>query len=244
MINILFCDDNTEFLSMLSGYVKNIIREKYASIFENAQLFSYDNGASVITFAERERIDIIFLDIDMKGMNGLDVAKKLVDINEETLIVFVSAYSQFVYDVFEFFPVAFLRKERVCDEISKVMKRLADAINEPNERLTITTANGNISVRKKEIVYIHSIGNYCYYVLTDGKQYSSRNTLNSIEKEITTSNFFRVHAAYIVNLDQIQRIDKSISVIMGKENVPIPIAQRRYLSFKRFYADFLSRRII
>lgn len=51
-------------------------------------------------------------------------------------------------------------------------------------------------------------------------------------------------AAYIVNLKQIQSIDKSISVIMGKDNVPIPIAQRRLMGFKKAYAEFLSRRII
>ena len=64
-----------------------------------------------------------------------------------------------------------------------------------------------------------------------------------MEKAVSEYDFYRVHAAYIVNLKQIQSIDKSISV-MGKDNVPIPIAQRRLMGFKKAYAEFLSRRII
>ena len=244
MINILFCDDNMEFLSIMCGYVRNIIQNDYRKNFKDAKFYSYDNGKGVISFAERERVDVIFLDIDMKDLTGFEVAKRLMEINSETLIVFVSAYDQFVYDAFEFYPIAFLRKGKVCDELPKTMKGICGILNEPNEKITVTTTNGKINIRKKDIVYIHSIGNYCYCVLSNGKQYSCRDTLGNVEKEVSEYDFYRVHAAYIVNLEQIQSIDKSISVIMGKDNVPIPIAQRRLLNFKKAYAEFLSRRII
>ena len=70
MINILFCDDNTEFLSILFGYVRDIIQNDYRNIFKDAKFYSYDNGSEVISFAERDRIDAIFLDIDMKDLTG------------------------------------------------------------------------------------------------------------------------------------------------------------------------------
>lgn len=244
MINILFCDDNTEFLSILFGYVRDIIQNDYRNIFKDAKFYSYDNGKGVISFAERERVDVIFLDIDMNDRTGFEVAKQLLEINGETLIVFVSAYDQFVYDAFEFYPIAFLRKGKVCDELPKTMKRICGILNEPNEMITVTATDGKINIRKKDIVYIHSIGNYCYYVLSNGKQYSCRDTLGNVEKAVAEYDFYRVHAAYIVNLEQIQSIDRSISVIMGKDNVPIPIAQRRLMGFKKAYAEFLSRRII
>lgn len=244
MINILLCDDNTEFLSLMHGYVEKTIKSQFNDVLKDAEFFSYDNGNSVISFAEKSRVDVIFLDIDMKKLNGFDVANKLIEINEETLIVFVSAYDQFVYDVFEFYPVAFLRKEKICDEMPKVLKRISEKLNEPNEKLIVNTTHGKVILRKKDIIYIHSIGNYCYYMLINGTQYSCRCTLSNIEKTITSMNFYRVHAAYIVNFDQIQGIDKSISVIMGRDNVPVPIAQRRLAGFKKAYAEYMTRRII
>lgn len=244
MINILFCDDNTDFLSILFGYVRDIIQNDYRNIFKDAKFYSYDNGSEVISFAERDRIDAIFLDIDMKDLTGFETAKRLLEINGETLILFVSAYDQFVYDAFEFYPIAFLRKGKIRDELPKAVKRICGILNEPDEKITVAATDGKINIRKKDIVYIHSIGNYCYYVLSNGKQYSCRDTLGNVEKVVAEYDFYRVHAAYIVNLEQIQSIDRSISVIMGKDNVPIPIAQRRLMGFKKAYAEFLSRRII
>lgn len=244
MINILFCDDNPEFLSIMCGDVRDIIQNDYRKNFKDAKFYSYDNGSEVISFAERDRIDAIFLDIDMKDLTGFETAKRLLEINGETLILFVSAYDQFVYDAFEFYPIAFLRKGKIRDELPKAVKRICAILNEPNEMITVTATDGKINIRKKDIVYIHSIGNYCYYVLSNVKQYSCRDTLGNVEKAVSEYDFYRVHAAYIVNLKQIQSIDKSISVIMGKDNVPIPIAQRRLMGFKKAYAEFLSRRII
>ena len=152
MINILFCDDNTEFLSILFGYVRDIIQNDYRNIFKDAKFYSYDNGKGVISFAERERVDVIFLDIDMNDRTGFEVAKQLLEINGETLIVFVSAYDQFVYDAFEFYPIAFLRKGKVCDELPKTMKRICGILNEPNEMITVTATDGKINIRKKDIV--------------------------------------------------------------------------------------------
>lgn len=102
----------SEFLSLLHGYVKKIIKSHFRDILKDAELFSYDNGKSVISFAKKSRVDVIFLDIDMKNLNGFEVAKRLIEINDETLIVFVSAYDQFVYDVFEFYPLPFSGREK------------------------------------------------------------------------------------------------------------------------------------
>lgn len=244
MINILFCDDNTEFLSLLHGYVKKIIKSHFRDILKDAELFSYDNGKSVISFARKSRVDVIFLDIDMKNLNGFEVAKRLIEINDETLIVFVSAYDQFVYDVFEFYPVAFLRKGKICDELPRVLKRISEKLNESSEKLTVCTTQGKVLLREKDIVFIHSIGNYCYYMLINGIQHSCRETLSNIEKSIMSLKFYRVHAAYIVNFDQIQSIDKPNSVIMGRDNVPVPVAQRRWTGFKKAYAEYISRSFI
>lgn len=245
MLNFLFCDDNSEFLSLLRNYVEKSINDNYATNYKTTAFFSFEKGRDVIDFAENNRVDVIFLDIDMKDVTGFAVAKRLLEINDDVKIVFVSAYDHFVYDSFEYYPLAFLRKSKVCDELPRILRRLFDILNKPNEVNIVNSNSGTLTVRNKDIVFINSAGNYCYYVMKDGKQYSCRETLNNIEKSLTgRSCFFRVHAAYIVNMENIQMKDKAISVIVGEETVLIPIAQRRFWSFKKAYSDYLSRRVI
>ena len=196
-----------------------------------------------IRIAKTVPVDVIFLDINMDGMNGFEVAKELRMIRELTQIVFVSAYESFVYDSFEFYPAAFLRKDRIYEELPRIIRRVADKLDE-TVQINVRTSEGDMRIKTKEIVFINSVGNYCYIRLSDGKQYTARSTLTSFEESLAEYDFFRVHSAYIVTLNHIQRIDKTISVLMGPEKIAVPVSQRRWAGFKKAYSEFINRRFL
>lgn len=240
---MVFCDDNYEFASLLSSHVLKLWKSINPSQGECMLEYCFSDGKKVIEFAKEVPIDVIFLDINMIDVSGFDVAKKLRQIREKTLIVFVSGYDSFVYDSFEFYPVAFLRKEFVYEELPRIIERLSEKLDETIQ-MTIKTAKGEIQVHIKDIVLINSVGNYCYIRMTNGMQYSSRCTLSSFEGSVLSHDFFRVHSAYIINLNHIQNIDKNSSVLMGFEKIAVPIAQRRWPEFKRAYSEFIKRRFL
>ena len=75
--------------------------------------------------------------------------------------------------------------------------------------------------------------------MKDGNQFVCRETLSNMEQLLERKGFFRVHSAFIINLLQIVRIEKNISVIMGKDQIAIPIAQRRNAEFKKAYSEIV-----
>ena len=242
-MNVVFCDDNYEFASLLSSQVLKLWKSINPSQGNCMLEYCFSDGKKVIEFAKEVPIDVIFLDINMVDVSGFDVAKKLRQIREKTLIVFVSGYDSFVYDSFEFYPVAFLRKEFVHEELPRIIERLSEKMDEPAQ-MTIKTSRGEIQVHIKDIVLINSVGNYCCVRMTNGTQFSSRCTLSSFEGSVLNHDFFRVHSAYIINLNHIQNIDKNSSVLMGFEKIAVPIAQRRWPEFKRAYSEFIKRRFL
>ncbi len=244
MISVIFCDDNTEFMNLLALEVKRLLDKSVVKKYDSIAYKCFDNGKTAIIYGKKQPIDVAFLDIDMKDVNGFAVAKALLEQNENILIVFVSAYDQFVYDVFEFSPVAFIRKSRLTEELTRVVGRVVSIIDESNSKIDLNTTDGKVTIKSKDIVYINSIGNYCYIRMEDKTQYVCRDTLSNMENLLVDKGFYRVHSAYIINLYQIQRIERNISVIMGKEQIPVPISQRRNSGFKKAYTDIVVGRMI
>ena len=242
-MNVVFCDDNYEFASLLSSHVLKLWKTINPSQGNCMLEYCFSDGQKVLELAKSVPIDVIFLDINMVDVSGFDVAKSLRQIRDKTLIVFVSGYDSFVYDSFEFYPVAFLRKELVYEELPRIIKRLSEKLDE-TVQMAIKTSNGEMQVHIKDIVLINSVGNYCYVRMSNGTQHSSRCTLSSFEEWVSGQDFFRVHSAYIVNLNHIQNIDKNSSVLMGFEKIVVPISQRRRPEFKRAYSEFIKRRYL
>ena len=240
---MVFCDDNYEFASLLSSHVLKLWKTINPSQGNCMLEYCFSDGQKVLELAKSVPIDVIFLDINMVDVSGFDVAKSLRQIRDKTLIVFVSGYDSFVYDSFEFYPVAFLRKELVYEELPRIIKRLSEKLDE-TVQMAIKTSNGEMQVHIKDIVLINSVGNYCYVRMSNGTQHSSRCTLSSFEEWVSGQDFFRVHSAYIVNLNHIQNIDKNSSVLMGFEKIVVPISQRRWSEFKRAYSEFIKRRYL
>lgn len=239
MLRIAFCDDNTEFMNLLSEEVRRLFDRSVIKSYDEINYKCFDDGKKLLSYANNKAIDVVFLDIDMKGLDGFKTAKGLLEINEDTLIVFVSAYDQFVYDVFEFSPVAFVRKSFISKELTKVVQRIVNTIDESNTKIEVVTNQGRQIIKTRDIIYVNSIGNYCYIRMKDGNQFVCRDTLSNMEDLLNRKGFFRVHSAFIVNLFQIVRIEKNISVIMGKDQIAIPIAQRRNAEFKKAYSEIV-----
>ncbi len=242
-MNVAFCDDNYEFASLLSKHVLQLWRHKNPVQGNNICVYCFNNGNKVIEFAKKIPIDVVFLDINMSDVNGFEVAKRLIQLNNKVLIVFVSGYDFLVYDSFDFCPIGFLRKGMVYEELPRMIDKLSKRL-EKAVQLTIKTSYGDIQVYTKDIVLVNSVGNYCFVMMSNKIQHSTRCTLSSFEKSVVDYDFFRVHSAYIINLNHIQGIDKNSSVLMGLEKIIVPISQRRWPNFKKAYSEFIKRRFI
>ena len=200
----------------------------------------FTEALAALEWLKNNSVDIAFLDIDMPGIGGLELAKRMMLKNENTVIVFVSGYDHYVYEVFEFSPFAFLRKDRIFNELPKTLSRIADRFDKANTDVKIMTVDGICTICARDVMYVSTKGNYYTCFFKNDTHLTCRGTLNDAEQIFCQFDFIRVHAAFLVNLHHIQKYEKS-HLYVGSDSIKIPIAQRRLVEFKQAYAQYTMR---
>lgn len=237
MFNIVFCDDNERFLVDLNNVMEDECKKYLADGEEIVLGPSFGNGEKAINYIRKHHVDVLFLDIDMPKLTGFDVAKVVCREYPHIKIIFMSAYDNFVYSSFDFYPFAYLRKKQISKELPMVINRLVNKMNESTKHLMLTTTSGIKRVAISMITYAESKKNYYKVHMLQGKQYECRGTLTGLENDLQDSDFFRVHSAYLVNLEHIEKILENSFVQVNNDT--IPIAQKRIQEFKRVYMEYI-----
>lgn len=239
MFNIIFCDDNSQYLESLTVYVQ----KECSAIVPEGLDFSigpaFRSGQEVLQYMGEHHVDVLLLDIDMPGMSGFDVARIVCKQYPHVKIVFMSAYDNFVYSSFEYYPFAYLRKSRLTEELPEVIKRIVEKMNESSRKIHLMTTQGIKAVDVNSILYVESKRNYCTVYLIQEKEYVCRSTLTAFEDELKDYDFFRTHSAFLVNLEHVDRILENGFVLI--KSTTLPIAQKRVQDFKKAYMDYIRR---
>ena len=120
MIKVAFCDDETKILEDLSVKIK----KEFEKINCEIDLYTTENSIRLLEYLKSCTVDILFLDIDMPTISGMDIAEALLNSKIKTLLVFVTGQDALVYKSFKYHPFGFIRKAFFDDEIDRVVKRL------------------------------------------------------------------------------------------------------------------------
>ena len=239
MLRIIICDDNDRFLKVLCEYVKKEC-EKTLLLNEDFEVGpAFSRGEELIEYLKEHHADVVLLDIDMPAMGGFEVAKVLCERHKDVKIVFVSAYDNLVYNSFEFYPFAYIRKSHLAEEFSNVLKRIVEKRNESERRLLLNTTSGEKNIDLNSILYVESDRNYYKVYLSHDKTYICRGTLTEFEKTVNGYDFFRIHSAYIVNLEHIETVLGGGMLRIGGKM--LPVAQKRVQNFKKAYMEYVRR---
>lgn len=238
MYYIALCDDNVGFLNLLKDLVEKKFREiispKHDIMFEK-----FNSGRSILEFANTHKISVLFLDVDMPEMTGFEVAKILGNENKEMLIIFMSAYDNFVYESFDYSPFMFVRKSSLVEDLRKIVVRINDRLFAPIKYLELHLLDDIVNVEIKKILYFECEKNYYSVNLIGGEKYIGRGTMKSIEEKVKELDFYRIHAGYVVNLEYVGRITGDGFLRVG--GIQLPIAQKRINDFKKVYSEYTRR---
>jgi DNA-binding LytR/AlgR family response regulator len=238
MIKFILCDDNEQYLTLMQDLVERECRAFLSG--GNYQVGpTFVSGQELIEYLKDHHVDVLFLDIDMPHMGGFEVAKIICQNYKDIKIIFMSAYDNFVYNAFEFYPFAYLRKSHVPEELPKVLQRVIDKLREPERRLLLSTVDGAKIVEVSAITHVESDRNYYVVHTVNDRTYTCRGTLTQFEKEVEQYDYFRIHSAFLVNLEHVDRMLDDGYVMVGSTS--LPVAQRRMQDFKRAYMDYIRR---
>lgn len=199
-----------------------------------------------ITLVKSCKPDLVFLDINLDDGNGFDVLDATKDLDFQT--VFTTAFDEFALKAIKQEAVDYLLKPIDQEElelaVQKTIKRI-DSINEQykestvikKDRLILSLFDGLQVIKFKDLLYCKSDKGYTSFYLENGKSFMASKPIKNFENQFGSPKFIRVHQSYIVNLDYVDRYDKS-GVIHLINREEIPVSTRRKESFlKAFFAE-------
>lgn len=191
---------------------------------------TFYNAIEAMDFIYKNPVEVIFLDINMPGLSGLEMLEAM---SNPPLVILTTAYSQYALESYKYQVVDYLVKPiefpRFVAAVDKVLSRYKPPViansgsaNAPAlaDSLVLKVEGGMIRITLDTIIYIQSWGNYIK-VHTNEKTYLSPITTTEIEQKLDKINFIRIHRSYIVALDRIQKIIGAQAHL--KNNVVLPI---------------------
>ena len=220
MIRCIIVDDEPLAIQLLSSYA-----EKIPSLELKA---TFDNPLEALSYLQKETIDLVFLDVQMPELNGMQVAKILP---KTARIIFTTAYANYALEGFEVNALDYLLKPISFERFVHAVNRMESPIpvsthptrtqahEEKKDSFFVKTEYRLQQVNFKDILFIKGLGDYCSIHTTDEKVLTLEN-MKSLEQRLPSWNFYRVHKSYIVSLDKIKFIEKN-RIRIAEELIPI-----------------------
>jgi DNA-binding LytR/AlgR family response regulator len=192
---------------------------------EDEQLELVKTCASAIeafNVLKSEEIDLIFLDVDMPKMTGIDLIKSLDVVPQ---VILITSHSEFAVESYELNVTDFIVKPishaRFIKAVEKARKNLSRPAfsQETTKSIFIKTDSRLVQVHTKNLLYIEALGNYVNVYTTSGK-FIVLSTMKDIESRLTAPEFMRVHRSFIVRLDKIESIEDNF-IHINQKSIPI-----------------------
>lgn len=185
------------------------------------------------------RYDVVFLDIDMPGISGVELAEVLASLEHPPAIVFVTAHSEHAVKAFEVAATDYLVKPVEAARLKTAIDRISPAAESPVkvERLPVEKGGRKLLLNVADVMYVMSKDDYSY-IFTDGERYLSTLSLQELEGRLRSQGFFRVHRRFLVNLAQVKEIapmygGTMLLTLKDAQASQVPASRRRVPALKR-----------
>lgn len=228
-LNIAICDD------------EKIIREQIKELTEKEKselcMELYETGDALL--ASGKQFDIVFLDIQMEGTDGIETAKRLRQRNEDAILIFITGIREYVFEAFDVAAFHYLLKPIEEDKFREVFRRAEREMekrkSKRRETVFIKTRNRSFSLEKDSILYIESRGKKVE-IHTTGETIEAYASMNEMEGQLG-GGFFRCHRGYLVNMAYVAEYDSESITLNNGEYVYL--AKEKYGEFVKAYMRYL-----
>ena len=224
-LNCLIVDDEPLALELLESYVS---RTPFLHLVDRC-----DSAIKALSVIEETPVDLIFLDIQMPELNGLELSRL---VGNKVKIIFTTAFEQYAIEGFRVDALAYLLKPFNYSEFLRAATKALRTRPAP-ESIFVKSDYKLVQVQLKDILYIEGLKDYIRIQTEDGQGFLTLMSMKSIEDFLPADTFVRVHRSYIINMNKIKTIERN-RIIFGK--VYIPISD----SYKDRFTELLDKRAI
>lgn len=215
-VNIAICDDDKTALKNMKD--KIIDMSKKLNIVP--EIVTYNNGKSVIDMIcnKKEIYDILFLDIDMSDISGLEVAREIRKSKLDIILIFVSAHEQYVFESIEYHPFRYIRKNKIEEELPLALKAAYSCVEQYKDKsIVFKTENGELRLKQNDIMYYETEKRKIRVYMSDGSSFLLWKTVKGLYQELCDDNFILVHSGCAVNVKYIDEFSSfDITLDNGK----------------------------
>lgn len=200
-------------------------------------ILEFESGTELLQYSG-DAIILLFIDIEMPGMDGIDVKNSVENDSNIKNIVFVTSHSEPMQKAFGRKTIGYELKPINDDVISRYIERV---INEQDEYHYISILNGKNPFRilEGQIAYIEGSGNYSYIYKADGEKLLFTIKLKDLELSLFASDIVRIHKSYFVNLRHVKSVDKN--TIKLDNGTAFTIGRSYMPSFRESYQSFVNK---
>lgn len=233
MYQIAVCDDEPEICEM----VCNGIREWSQDI----RISCFDSGEMLL--AAYDSFDVIFLDIDMKGMDGIETGRQIRERDHETKIVYLTAYRDYVAGAFEVHAFQYLLKPISPACLKQILEELFRYVKSTDKQriLDFHTEEGLICVDAADICYFEFV-NRKIRMVTRQNSYHMTGKIGSIYARTCSMGFSMPHKSFVVNLLHVKNV-RNLDIFMDNGD-RIPLSQKKQKEWKQELTNYLSERLV
>lgn len=216
MLSCLIVDDNKMARKALSLLISEI---DFLALKEEC-----DHAVAAFNYLQNNAVDLVFLDIEMPGMSGLELLRNL---EKRPIVIFCTAKEKYAVEAFELNVADYLvkpySKARFLSSVSRAKEIFESSIQQGDSKekdyIFIRANNQLTKIIINDIEYVQALGDYVN-IFASGKRHTVHLTLRAIEEKLSAEKFYRVHRSYLVNIDKIDSVEKETAYI-GKHPIPI-----------------------
>ena len=232
-MRIAICDENPQIIEQLSKYLNEFFRKNN---LKSPHIVTFISGEALLR--DNTPNDIVFLDIEMPGVDGIYVGNKLKESNPKTIILIITSFAEYLDEAMRFQVFRYLSKPI---EKMRLFRNLRDALklyNSSNTKVAITTKDGVFPVSTSDIICVEAQMRKVI-IHTTSKDYFSTQNMQYWIDTLAEPCFFQSHRSFIVNLEHITDFNNSVIHLYNKQFTAY-LTRRKYTEFKAIYLLYLE----
>lgn len=232
-MRILICDDDKNIVEQLQKYIMDFFKSRKLKFPE---IQCYSNGETLLSDVGSK--DIVFLDVEMPGLNGIYVGRELKEKNRNSIIFIITSYVEYLDDAMRFHVFRYLSKPLDKQRLFQNMKDAIQLYNSTNAAIPIETKEGVYSCTASEIILIEAFGR-TITVHTLNRDYITRQNMEYWSATLNMPCFYKPHRSFIINMKYVTDFDHSL-IHLNDDQYTAYLTKRKYSEFKNAYFLYLE----
>lgn len=212
MLRVALCDDESASREALYIQLEKALIEKTEEI-----VYEFSSGDKALSWLHKHpgEIDLLFLDVEMRGLNGMETAEKIREFDENLIIVFVTGHNDYVFDGYRVGALDYIMKPVSMQKLMELLHRVREKLaQEERQSYIIRNMDGTWRFRLQDILYFYSDKRKVNLVTKSG-EYSYYARLDDVEKQLAMR-FVRIHQRYLVNPSHVDYLGNDSVTVDGK----------------------------